>query len=697
MIIKTRGSIRKMKENKIKLILHIGAGKTGTTSIQQTLKKNQNELKKQGVYYLGLMLENAYLQKYKWQNITFYKMMDKKAEDQLLEILLDTIQIAKEEGIHTLIWSNESFFTRNKKLLNIMHKLKKYNIEIQIVSYVRRHDAWARSAYQQWGISHKIYKGRIKTFKEWANEKKFKFYDKISFYYKDFPAETVIKNMDAIGDVVPDFLELCGINADNIRIVRSNESVSNEELVLRAIYNDSFKDSVMPMQFLNRVIKKQSINLTPTEYLATLMPSEEDLNSIQKDLSEDREQLNLLLTSQNQKTIDVSKLIYKNIAVDTDKLVMLLCEIVIGQSLKINNLEDALESINMRKCIVHIGMHKTGSSSIQDTLYKTLSDENFIYAKLGVANHGGKIFTLFTEKPENYAPNRKKGLSKEQIEENNIATKKMLIESFVQNRFSDVIISGEGILFLSEEALNRFKSFLKLYFDQILIVAYVRPPMALIESGYQQRIKENANINLDEMRPNYQKKLEKFEKVFGPENVKYWKFEPSRFEKNNVVLDFCSRLGIQIDQTKIIRSNDSITQEALMLLLCYRKFGPGFGVGPTAGQENNLLIKELNKIGEKKFRLSKDFLEPVLRDIELDMAWMEKRLGKESLREERDFDDNAIVSEDELLHPSKETIGELIQLIGKDHLPDTVGQEEIPIYVAKLVQALRIKIKKRKH
>lgn len=41
------------------LILHIGAGKTGSTSVQFTLQRSREQLAAQGLGYLGLMLEEA--------------------------------------------------------------------------------------------------------------------------------------------------------------------------------------------------------------------------------------------------------------------------------------------------------------------------------------------------------------------------------------------------------------------------------------------------------------------------------------------------------------------------------------------------------------------------------------------------------------------------------------------------------------
>ena len=333
-----------MNKNKIKLILHVGAGKTGTTSIQKTLMENNIELKKQGAYYLGHMLENAYLQKYKWQKTKFYKMEDEEAEDQLMEILLDTIRQAKEENIHTLIWSNESFFfSKRKKILSILHKLKKRNIDLIIIAYVRRHDAWIRSAYEQWGIVHKMYRGEVRTFEEWLGNRDFEFYDKILFYQSDFPEEFTVRNMDAAADVVQDFFEICGIKTENIKQVSANVSRSNEELVLRSLYNSNFQERILPSEFRRNVLNVKKNKLTPTEYLTALMPSDEDYRHIKKVTLDDFEKLNQVLVGENQKPLSNSEIKRKSTIVDTDKLVMLLCEIVIDQSLKISNLEDALK------------------------------------------------------------------------------------------------------------------------------------------------------------------------------------------------------------------------------------------------------------------------------------------------------------------------------------------------------------------
>ncbi len=56
----------------------------------------------------------------------------------------------------------------------------------------------------------------------------------------------------------------------------------------------------------------------------------------------------------------------------------------------------------MSKCIIHIGMHKTGSTSIQKSL-DGFHDQEFFYAHLGnTPNHSLAIFSLFSSHPERH-------------------------------------------------------------------------------------------------------------------------------------------------------------------------------------------------------------------------------------------------------------------------------------------------------
>ena len=99
----------------MRFFFHIGAGKTGSSSIQRTLFNSEVELREQGVKYLGLMLEHSPIRIFDWQDISaldkFSSLDSADAEKQVDKVLKLTIEHYKNSNIHTLIWSHEWFFS----------------------------------------------------------------------------------------------------------------------------------------------------------------------------------------------------------------------------------------------------------------------------------------------------------------------------------------------------------------------------------------------------------------------------------------------------------------------------------------------------------------------------------------------------------------------------------------------------------
>jgi hypothetical protein len=78
-------------------------------------------------------------------------------------------------------------------------------------------------------------------------------------------------------------------------------------------------------------------------------------------------------------------------------------------------------------------------------------------------------------------------------------------------------------------------------------VAYVRDLAGYITSNFQERVKNGyANFDLIDSAPPYRRWFEKFDAVFGSENVRLWKFDPASFPRGCVVQDFCARLGLEL-------------------------------------------------------------------------------------------------------------------------------------------------------
>jgi len=165
-------------------------------------------------------------------------------------------------------------------------------------------------------------------------------------------------------------------------------------------------------------------------------------------------------------------------------------------------------------CIVHVGMHKTGSSSIQNFLYNDLKDSNFEYIDLNISNQSAVIYSMFSNEPEKYHMHRSKGNTLSDVLEYNKQNKKLLLKSFFKSPAENMIISAEDIMYLKYDELERFHSFLKNYFYKIKIIGYVRPIYSYIESAFQELVKHGLNkIDFTYADPDY-KRFMNFYKIF---------------------------------------------------------------------------------------------------------------------------------------------------------------------------------------
>lgn len=345
----------------------------------------------------------------------------------------------------------------------------------------------------------------------------------------------------------------------------------------------------------------------------------------------------------------------------------------------------------MTRCIIHIGMHKTGSTSIQESL-RGFSDDKFLYPVLGnAANHSLAIFSLFGTHGGRHHLHRANGRDAAAVRAYNRAVEADLEKAIEESRGRTLLISGEDISVLPRHDLEKLRDYFQARVDAVEIVGYVRSPAGFIASGFQERVKGGLEewAGPEQIYRSYRDSFGRFDEVFGRENVRLWKFDPKAFPGGCAVQDFCSRLGIELPAERILRLNESLSRQAVALLYIYRKFGRKLGATTLLGAESQSLGKALSVLGEDKFRFSPDVIRPVLEKYRSDIEWMEARLGQslhEELGEHRPGD---VRGESDLIEVDPSTVAGLLALLGEDAPEGVKG--ETPEEVARLVHALRVK------
>lgn len=286
----------------------------------------------------------------------------------------------------------------------------------------------------------------------------------------------------------------------------------------------------------------------------------------------------------------------------------------------------------VKEVILHIGMHKTGSSSIQVSL-NNYDDGTVRYARFDTPNHSLTINTIFARKPNRVAEHKASGHTEKEIDD--LKTKYAAqLESELQSSAPKLIISGENIALLSTAAIKGLHDYLSELSIKTTVVAYVRPPVGFASSAFQQRLKgqDSRVVDLNEPtaipRPDYQKRFEKFIDIFGAENVTFIKFSKDVIQ-GSVVDHFCQLVGIPEGKVSDIRANESLPLEAVALMYEFNRNGPVSNGAPNLLEARRKLIRMLKRRFETRFQISPELVTSAW-DIS-DIEWME-RVGGIDLR-----------------------------------------------------------------
>lgn len=281
------------------------------------------------------------------------------------------------------------------------------------------------------------------------------------------------------------------------------------------------------------------------------------------------------------------------------------------------------------RTVLHAGMTKAGSSSIQATL-RNLTMKDWVYPDMSpTGNLTGVFATLFWVAPETHHAAKAQGFDADVIARRKSNWQNKL-DTLIEETDKDLIFSAEVISNTDVESLTAARDYFAARSERVEVMAYVRPPVAYMQSAFQQLLKGSKldTLNLNVVWPKYQLRLSRLDEVFGRENVTLKLFDPAAFVGGDVVQDFCADLGIDIDPAQCLRVNESLSLEATALLFAQRNKGEGLEMGmPNTLQRNNRFIQALSSIGSGKLKFSAAAVAPVIERNRADIDWIEARLG----------------------------------------------------------------------
>ncbi len=303
----------------------------------------------------------------------------------------------------------------------------------------------------------------------------------------------------------------------------------------------------------------------------------------------------------------------------------------------------------MKEVILHVGLHKTGTTSIQDTLYKR---ENYeVFKENGIRfiekldpNNGFGIYSAFSKHPENFHVNLSKGLSMAEIDEYNSFVKQEIINEL--NKDDRLLISGEDIIALDYDELDNFRKFVEECTEHEIkwnVIMYLRNPVQFLSSWYQQMVQLGVPVvyknNFDRDIERYYAIPERVVTIFGKHNVTVYEFEKSLDNRHGLTGKFFERLNIDIDKINYIRVNERLSQEATNIAIFMNDKQPLIIDGKVSENRHRFDVVPLFKIKGSKFSLGKNQLYKNLESMHNDFIWIRDNLGIDYTKEKEKLED----------------------------------------------------------
>jgi hypothetical protein len=287
---------------------------------------------------------------------------------------------------------------------------------------------------------------------------------------------------------------------------------------------------------------------------------------------------------------------------------------------------------------LHIGLHKTGTSSIQTTLFnnrKKLLTHDINYAQLSDGpNHSIILLPLFRRAPHRYRTNRLAGIdTEEKAAKKNASSLVALRDALKSNKSASIVFSGEGIAGLPANRLEQLRAELEPYAARFRVIAYIRDPYSTTNSMIQQRVRRGQTYQEIIEAPPYPRysRIQASIEVFGRENVDIRMFDPGHFVHGDLIADFLAAIGATPELAKeleVSRTNVALSHEAAYLLheinkhsLHEEKIGPDLIKQPE-------IIRWLEQIPGQPYHCPPKLLKAAQPFIVQELKGLRKMLGE---------------------------------------------------------------------
>ena len=290
-----------------------------------------------------------------------------------------------------------------------------------------------------------------------------------------------------------------------------------------------------------------------------------------------------------------------------------------------------------RRAVVHIGIDKTGTTTIQRTLFRArsrlLSEAGILYPSIA-SNQSVYLGTMFREK----APPLLQLFEPEATDEDSIARFRQKFRASLDADMADpnwrtVVISAESLCDFHPEAIARFIEWLEGHGDDLNVVAYVRHPVDWTRSVVLQQVRLGQTFDqLDKnvRRPNWRRRFTPWLDAVGLERFRLVSFDDARV-KDGIVAAFCEAAGLPretvLSLAPIRSANEAMSLEAALLLDSLNRQRPLFVDGKLSPERRWRGTNAISSIPGTPFHLSAEHAAKARAGNRQDLEWLNVTFG----------------------------------------------------------------------
>lgn len=289
-----------------------------------------------------------------------------------------------------------------------------------------------------------------------------------------------------------------------------------------------------------------------------------------------------------------------------------------------------------RQIILHAGLHKTGTTSVQENCFRhrdLLQHHGLVYPAFNfrerkIINHSDPLAGVFSSRPRAYGMARRQGVEDNPAEASSAFTEQ-LNAILAEPQGATLVLSAEMVADFDEDDMQALRTRLQDACDDLRVVAYIRSPQSSMASILQQRALAGSAEDPHNLVNLVGQRFERLRQGFG-DILQLYNFHKVAAKEGGLVKHFFQVIGLPeaaIDGLEFSHANPKMPMEAYRLMLAINQAYPIGGAASHGVKRHYHDLRPLYELPGQPFRIECLQDEALSRALASQSQWLATELG----------------------------------------------------------------------